>query len=115
MPPFWQGLNSLPAFERQHEIALRDFQLRLERPGVLDLVDVDLRGAAHRFDVLRFVIEVIPSFRIVQAPDHVDAVGRNPELAVVEIVLVRGEDMHRRTGLLPRVDRRLLRRDRAPP
>ena len=109
MPPFWQGLNSLKLVDRQDEIAFGNLQPRFELPGVLDLVDVDLCRARHRLDGLRVVVHVVPARRVVESADHVNAVGREHEVPVVEIVLIRGVHRDRGAGLLPRV--RLLLRD----
>jgi hypothetical protein len=97
------GAELIPLVHPQHEVALGNLQAGFERAGVPNLVHVDLGGAAHRLDALRFVVEVIPAFRVVHASDHVDAICRHHEVAVVEVVLLRREDVHHRARLLPRV------------
>jgi hypothetical protein len=101
MPPFWHGL---------HQIAFGDLQPRLELTGVGEIVDVQIDRAGDRLHRCRGVVHVIPTFRIVQAANHVDAIGRDDEVAVVEVVLIGREHGDRAARLLSRI-RRLLRRD----
>ena len=46
---------------------------------------------------------MVPARRVVQPADHVDAVGREDELPVVEVVLLGREHRDRRAGLLTRI------------
>ena len=48
---------------------------------------------------------MVPSGRIVQPAHHVDAVGRQDVVAVVQVVLLGREHRHLRAGLLARVRR----------
>ncbi len=105
MPPCWHGLNSCQRSMASTRSPSGIVSRASKRAGVPDLVDVDLGSAGDRFHRLRLVVEVIPAFRIVQAPDHVDAVGGHHEVPVVEVVLLRREDVHRRARLLPGVGR----------
>jgi hypothetical protein len=91
----------VPFVDGELEIAFRDLQLRGERAGVLDLVDVDVDGAGRRMQMGGGVVHVVPAGGVVQGADHVDAVGRQHEVAVVEIVLLWREQRDRGAGLLP--------------
>lgn len=81
----------VPAVHREDEIALRNSQRRLERAVVVDLVYVDLFTAGHGSHVPGLVVQVVPAFGVVQASDHVNAIGRHHEVPVVEVVLIRRE------------------------
>ena len=92
MPPFWQGLNSLNLSMASTRSPSGIFSRASNVAGVLDLVDVDLDGAAGRPQVLRGVVHVIPADGIVEPAHHVDAVRRDDEVTVVEIVLLGRKD-----------------------
>jgi hypothetical protein len=101
IPPFWQGLNSL-----KRSIArtrFRDSQPRFEGAGIRQIVDVNHRGARDGFDGLRFVVHVIPAGGIVEPAHHVDAIGGEYEVAVVQIVLIGRVQRDRGARLLARV------------
>ena len=106
-PAVLTGVELAESIERQHQIAFGNLQPRLEAPRVLDLVDIDLHGARRGPQGRRGIVHVIPAGCIVEPTDHVDARRREDEVAVVQIVLLRGEHRHRRAGLLAWI-RRLL-------
>ena len=90
----------METIDRQHEIALGNFEARLEFAGVLQLVDIDLDAARDRLDVDGVVVEMVPSRRVVQPADHIDTVGRQHEVAVIQIVLLGREHRDLCAGLL---------------
>jgi hypothetical protein len=94
----------------QREISLRDPELRHKRSRILHIVDVDLRRARHGLDGPGLVVHVVPSHRIVESANHVDAVRRQHVVAVVQVVLFRRKHRDGGARLLARVCR-LLRGD----
>jgi hypothetical protein len=69
--------------------------------GVLNLVHVDFGCSRNGPDVFRLVVEMVPSVRVVQPANHVDAIGRDDEVTVVQVMLLWSEDVHQGAGLLP--------------
>jgi hypothetical protein len=56
---------------------------------------------------------MVPSFRIIEASGHVDAVGGDDEMSVIQVVLIWRVDMDHRAGLLSRIRLRRLLREHA--
>jgi hypothetical protein len=69
-------IELVKAIHCKHEISFWNLQPCFERAGVLHLVDVDLCSSRDRLHVRRVVAEVIPSRRVVQTADHINAVCR---------------------------------------
>ena len=103
MPPFWHGLNSFQRSIASSRLPSGIFSVAVNVPVFLisstSMSTAPLAGRSVRGRV----VHVVPAGRVVQPAHHVDAVGRQHEVAVVEIVLLGREHRDRRPRLLPRV------------
>ena len=103
MPPFWHGLNSLNLSMASTRSPSGIFSRASNLPVFVRSLTSISAVPETGFTVLASLSMWSQPARVVQPADHVDAVGREDVVAVVQVVLLGREHRDRRAGLLARI------------